>query len=812
MGSRSFFLSHRASLAALVLLSVVSVSVALADDESDPPGRVARLSYADGAVSLQPAGVEDWADATLNRPLTTGDKVWSDQNSRAELDVGSAVIRLGSMTGLSFLNLDDRTAQMNVSAGTAVVHVRDLGEDQSFEIDTPNVAVLLQSPGDYRVQVNEAGDSTVVKVSNGEAQVSASGDTVPLRTQQAFTFTGTDQVTADATSVGAPDALDSWSLERDHRSEQAQARTSEYVSPDVTGADDLADYGTWESTPEYGPVWTPTVVAAGWSPYHFGRWVWVAPWGWTWVDDAPWGFAPSHYGRWAYRGTRWCWVPGPRHVRAVYAPALVAWVGRPGAQVSISVGGGAGVGWFPLGPREVFVPGYHVSHNYVRNVNITNTTIVNNTYITNVYENRVTNVTYVNRNRPGAVVGVSRDVFTSGRPISGHTMRIPENELTRYNAHGVGPAIAPIRESVLGRRPDINVRRPPAAFANRQVVARTAPPPAPVPFARQQEAIRANGGRPLARSQITQLQPAAAANSRVRLVAPGPARPIQGGGFGTARPGQPGGVSGNRPGAAADRAPQQGGIPGSARPNIDTRREPTLQDRERTLHATPIPPSPQQNPTQNGAFGTPGASIRNDRPANQMRNDQYRMQNTEESRRQAQEVRPTPEARPIEPQRPVAPQQSLAPQPVEQSRQLQARPIEPRAAEQARQFQARPIQQPPAAEQPRRFEQPPQFQARPIEQSHVTEQPRQVPQARPIEQPRALEQQQQIQARPIEQPRQELRAPDPRPIQRAEQPRQEARPIQAPRAAPPQPRQAPAPAQQQRAEDRRGRPDPRNRQ
>jgi len=417
-------------------------------------------------------------------------------------------------------------------------------------------------------------------------------------------------------------------------------------------------------------------------------------------------------------------------------------------------------------------------------------------------------------------------------------MRIPENELTRYNAHGVGPAIAPVRESVLGRRPDMNVRRPPAAFANRQVVARTAPPPAPVPFARQQEAIRANGGRPLARSQITQLQPAAAANSRVRLVAPGPARPIQGGGFGTARPGQPGGVSGNRPGAAADRpgqqfgtarpgqaagaggdragspadrAAQQGGIPGNARPNIDTRREPTLQERERTLHATPIPPSPQQNPTQNGAFGTPGASIRNDRPANQMRNDQYRMQNTEESRRQAQEVRPTPEARPIEPQRPVAPQQ-----PVEQSRQLQARPIEPRAAEQARQFQARPIQQPPAAEQPRRFEQPPQFQARPTEQSHVAEQPRQVPQARPIEQPRAVEQQRQFQARPIEQPRQEFRAeraPDPRPIQRAEQPRQEARPIEAPRAAPPQPRQAPpAQQQQQRGEDRRGRPDPRNRQ
>src|SRR5499433_3370274 len=126
MSSRSIFQSHRTTLVLLVLLSVLGISVALADDESDPPGRAARLSYANGSVSLQPAGVDDWTDATLNRPLTTGDKLWADQNSRAELDIGSAVIRVGSTTGFSFLNLDDHSAQMNITAGTAIVHVRDL--------------------------------------------------------------------------------------------------------------------------------------------------------------------------------------------------------------------------------------------------------------------------------------------------------------------------------------------------------------------------------------------------------------------------------------------------------------------------------------------------------------------------------------------------------------------------------------------------------------------------------------------------------------------------------------------------------------
>ncbi len=760
MSSRSLFRSHQVSLVALILLSVAGVSAALADEESDPPGRVARLSYANGSVSLQPAGVEDWTDATVNRPLTTGDKLWADQNSRAELDIGSAVVRLGSMTGLSFLNLDDRNAQLNVTAGTAIVHVRSLESDQSFEIDTPNVAVTLQSPGDYRVEVNEAGDGTVVKISNGDAQVSATGQSVPMHTQQAFAFNGTDQVSVDPMSVGAPDALDSWSLERDRRSEQAQARTSEYVPPEVAGADDLADYGTWETTPEYGPVWTPN-VAVGWSPYHFGRWVWISPWGWTWVDDAPWGFAPFHYGRWAYRDTRWCWVPGPRHLRPIYAPALVAWVGSPGASVSITVGGGPGVGWFPLGPREVYVPGYRVSHNYVRNVNVTNTTIINNTYITNVYENKVTNVTYVNRNRPGAVVAVSQDVFTSARPISGHTMRIPENQMTRFTAHGVGPAITPARESVLGHRPDLPVRRPPPVIANRAVVARTAPPPAPVPFERQQAAIRANGGRPLARSEATALQAPGATNPRVRVLGPGAARPIQNGGT-VGRPGQPGtgqqfGTA-DRPAAGLPGAGQQYG---TARPRQP---EQSMQDRERSLHATPVQPQSPRGPQP---------SLRSDRPPdNQMRqNDQYRMQNTDESRRRALEARPTPEARPIEQPR-AAPEARPIPQ---------ARPIEqPRVVDQDRSREQRAIEQQRSMEQQRA-----------AEQQRAMEQQRELQQQRAADQQRAVEQQRSIpQARPIEQPRPVLRAPEqPRPMQR--QPDQ------------PRPQQAPPP--QQRTDSNRGR-------
>src|SRR5579862_1913536 len=161
-----------------------------AQDSGNPPGRVAQLSYAQGSVSLEPAGTSTWTSATLNRPLTIGDKLWTDQSSRVELDIGDAVIRLGSTTGFSFLNLDDQTAQMQVTAGTVIVHVLTLANGENDEIDTPNLALTLQQPGIYRVEVSESGDATIVKVDAGEALATGGGQSYPVAAQQSVTFTG----------------------------------------------------------------------------------------------------------------------------------------------------------------------------------------------------------------------------------------------------------------------------------------------------------------------------------------------------------------------------------------------------------------------------------------------------------------------------------------------------------------------------------------------------------------------------------------------------------------------------------------------
>src|SRR4051812_21007116 len=78
-------------------------------DVDDPPGRAARLSFISGTVSFQPGGADEWVAAPLNRPLTTGDRLWTEADARAELHSGSAAIRLNRRTSFTFLNLNDTT-------------------------------------------------------------------------------------------------------------------------------------------------------------------------------------------------------------------------------------------------------------------------------------------------------------------------------------------------------------------------------------------------------------------------------------------------------------------------------------------------------------------------------------------------------------------------------------------------------------------------------------------------------------------------------------------------------------------------------
>jgi hypothetical protein len=460
----------------------------------DPPTRAARLSYVQGAVSVQPAGIDDWTAATLNRPLTAGDQLWSDRGSRAEIDFGSATVSIADSTSLALLNLGDDGVQLQLSAGTSNVTLRQLDPAAAFEIDAPNASVSVVRPGSYRIAVDGAGNTTVA-IRSGQVQVvTSAGQSVILRGGQGAQFASSGDV--DVATVAAADDFDRWCAQREQRWTQNQS-VARYVSGDVVGAQDLESYGDWNQDPDYGYVWYPTAVAVDWAPYRHGRWLWMSPWGWTWVDNAPWGYAPFHYGRWAYVGQRWGWVPAPAGSRAVYAPALVAWMDGSG--------GGANVGWLPLAPGEVYLPAYRVSPRYLNSVNASNISMVNSGYIASVYQNPALQNRYANRGAPGALSVVTRDSFTSGQPLSGHIIE-PPSQWQQASATPRPPAILPARQSVLGASGQAPVRRPPIAIATRPVVARRAPPPAPASFNRQIDAMRTNGGQALPPAQLLRLR------------------------------------------------------------------------------------------------------------------------------------------------------------------------------------------------------------------------------------------------------------------------------------------------------------------
>jgi hypothetical protein len=444
--------------------------------------RVMRLGYTDGSVYFLPAGEAEGGPAVLNRPLTTGDRLWSNDHSRAELQIGGTAVRLGANTDATLLRLDDKLAQLQLSQGSLKMHVFRIGPDQNFEIDAPNLVISLSTAGDYRIDVDPNGGATEVTVREGQANLYGDRASYVVHAGQGYRFYGSDLSAYDTLLAARDDDLEHWSHERDLRT--ANSSSARFVSPEVVGYEDLDSNGYWRSDPQYGTVWRPHHVPAGWTPYRDGHWIWVDPWGWTWVDDAPWGYAVSHYGRWAYISGFWGWVPGPVRVRAVYAPALVVFLGGQNFQSIISIGGSDGaVGWFPLAPREIYLPGYQVSRGYFDRINRSNTviapTIINNVYNTHITNiTHVTNLTYVNQQVSGAVVAVPKKIFIQSQPVA--KMIVPVTKEVANKAE-IAPIAAarPVTQRVRDDAPEAHAK-PPAQ--ERHVITRNVLPTPAAPF------------------------------------------------------------------------------------------------------------------------------------------------------------------------------------------------------------------------------------------------------------------------------------------------------------------------------------------
>jgi hypothetical protein len=486
-------------LAIVLLLAFVGLAQAQSavdDAADDPPSRVARLSYMEGDLGFLPAGATDWSDANINRPLTTGDRLSTGQNARAELELGGGTLRIAGQTDFGLLNLNDQLTQIELTQGSLNISVQSLDPGQSYEIDTPTLAFVVDQPGIFRVDIGSNGQSTEVTALNGNATVYGENSAQrPINAGRRYDFddAGLNGTIAD---ISGGDAFDAWCSHRDRQ--YAQSTTTQYVSQDVVGYQDLAQNGDWESDSSYGAVWYPSNVDSNWAPYQDGSWAYIAPWGWSWVDNASWGFAPYHYGRWAHTHRGWGWVPGPIGVRPVYAPALVAFVGggagwgggRPPGYVGL---GGAGpihpIGWFPLGPGEIYNPWYRSSRRYYGDVNITNIRVINNnrTAIINNINTQYGHYRsgtpgrgehYVNRDAPRGFTAVPGAAFSGGRNVREQLLKVDPREVASAPVLTRGTTPRPTPVNVAAPRSD-HARSLPLGGFQRNVMAREAPPPAP---------------------------------------------------------------------------------------------------------------------------------------------------------------------------------------------------------------------------------------------------------------------------------------------------------------------------------------------
>lgn len=345
---------------------------------ADPPTRAGRVAEVTGDAWLFDAEAKDWVRVTRNQTVAEGDRLRTDERSRVSLRIGSTSLWLDERSDLEFTQLDEGRVLLQVAKGDLGLRLRSQEAVNEYKVQTREGMVFAEREGLYRVEQLDRGSRVYAvqgrsrfEFKRGESQ----SQPVWLQDGEQAEFWWAGGPRTERQGLRG-DGFGDWVLAQSRAEGDSfgSGVSQRYVSPEMTGAEDLDRHGRWEQAPEYGHVWTPSVVAVGWAPYRHGRWAWSRHWGWTWVDDAPWGFAPFHYGRWVSWGGRWCWSPGVYVSRPVYAPALVAWLGGPSVSIGINIGAARPprphYGWYPLAPREVYVPHYHHSPAYKHRINI----------------------------------------------------------------------------------------------------------------------------------------------------------------------------------------------------------------------------------------------------------------------------------------------------------------------------------------------------------------------------------------------------------------------------------------------------------
>lgn len=481
------------SLSKHLLLTGIFTGMVLAATSSqaqgDPPPGAARFAHLEGNVSVQPYGVDSWGQAASNQPSAPGDRVYTDPQSRGELQAGPVRAYFSPSSDLTLVRNDGQGVEYGQATGSTIYISDGFFPGNSLIVSTPNGAITASSVVSFRVDTYPDQQSTIVSnLTRNTSPLSLNGGGgffMTLQPGESVQLSGTNPVYAQPLGPAPEDEFFRWSLSLDtHRFNSISAR---YVSTEMAGYDELDNAGDWQPESDYGAIWFPH-VEAGWAPYHNGHWVNTPPFGWTWVAAEPWGAAPFHYGRWVTISGRWAWIPGPRQGHPVWSPAQVVFAG--GIQV-----GGVGVSvWFPLGPGEAYKPWYPCSPQYINQINISNIQPSRVVHVQNTYINvvNVTNVTYVNRTY---VTAVKQEDFAAGRPTANVSVKIDVNLVQHIQAARpeARPPAQPIILHPVARPAAVQQARPVLVNTKGQAVAAApnakpvalavhAAPPAPKPI------------------------------------------------------------------------------------------------------------------------------------------------------------------------------------------------------------------------------------------------------------------------------------------------------------------------------------------
>jgi hypothetical protein len=500
-------------------------------------------------------------------------------------------------TQFDVVTLDQSVFSSTLSQGAIFIQLNSLATGQTLSVNTPRGTVSIKQAGRYEIVAGDTNDATLVTVVDGAAHVSATGMDLDVGPQQTASIGGSDTFQGNVGAMQQDAFLQAQLRVVPARVAASVPRAVQYM----TGGAELASYGSYTQTQQYGQVWYPRDVPRDWAPYRDGHWAYVSPWGWTWVDNARWGFAPFHYGRWVQVQDRWGWVAGGGGEAApgyqsnyggggggyeypVYSPALVTFVGvAAGVGIGISIGAGEfAPAWVPLGPREPYYPWYHVRSDYFarmnqpygvpRNIIERGPTYINNVHNTTIINNTNIRQTFINERAatviPAAAFARGEGVMRAGRPLPAQAFANARPMVGRLPVRPT--AYTPNLEPAAARRFDVRVpARPvqPAAAGPRIVQA--APGVRAVPELRRASlpqnihAVPANQVRPGAmaapiRPGLPAERPAAEAQHGLPQLRPPGARP----GAIAARPGEP-----PAPGL---HAPDTAGRPELRKPGADS--------------------------------------------------------------------------------------------------------------------------------------------------------------------------------------------------------------------------------------------------